>query len=66
MFEVKDSQFVTSFLLKNNPKTCVAVAITEQGIAVRNSNDESKNTIFFTKDEWGAFIKGVNNSEFDI
>ncbi len=66
MFEVQDSQFVTSSWSKNNPKTCVAVAITEQGIAVRNSNDESKNTIFFTKDEWGAFIKGVNNSEFDI
>jgi len=42
------------------------VAIKPNGVAVRNSNDPTKNTVFFTRDEWQAFTKGVHNNEFEV
>lgn len=65
-FRVEDSAFKNSSWSKNNPKTCVAVAIKPDGVAIRNSNDKTKNTVFFTNDEWSAFVKGVKNNEFEI
>ena len=62
---VRDRDFKKSSWSKNNPKTCVAVAITPNGVAVRNSNDPAKKTVFFTMDEWSAFVNGVKNNEFD-
>ncbi|MHB1316886.1 MAG: DUF397 domain-containing protein [Minisyncoccota bacterium] len=61
-----DKDFKTSSWSKNNPKTCVAVAIKPEGVGVRNSNDPTKNTTNFTREEWSAFVKGVKNGEFDI
>ncbi len=58
-FRTKDSDFKLSKWSKNNPKTCVAVAIKKEGVAVRNSNDELKNTLFFSHAEWKAFVMGV-------
>jgi hypothetical protein len=51
---------------KNNPKTCVAVAIKPEGVAVRNSQDSSKTTVFFSAEEWIAFVKGVKSDEFNV
>lgn len=65
-FAVQDKDFKTSSWSKNNPKTCVAVAIKRNGVAVRNSNDPTKSTVCFTSDEWSAFIKGVKNNEFNV
>ena len=64
--KVRDKDFKVSSWSKNNPKTCVAVAVKPNGVAVRNSNDSTKNTVFFTQNEWSAFVKGVKNNEFDI
>ena len=63
-FPVENRDFKTSSWSKNNPQTCVAVAMKPNGVAVRNSNDRTKNTVFFTNDEWSAFVKGVKNNEF--
>jgi hypothetical protein len=63
---VRDRDFKTSSWSRNNPKTCVAVALKSNGVAVRNSNDPTKNTVFFTNDEWSAFVKGVKNNEFGV
>ena len=67
-FSVDDSDFKKSSY--TNPggiiNRCVSVAIRPEGIAVRNSNDETKNTVFFTNDEWKAFVSGVKNNEFNI
>ena len=63
MFNDKD--FRTSSWSKNNPKTCVSVAITPNGVAVRNSNDRTKKTVVFTNEEWAAFVEGVKHDEFD-
>ena len=44
---------------------CVEVAIKPQGVAVRDSKNKTKGTLFFNHDEWKAFIAGVKDSEFD-
>lgn len=64
-FKVLDNDFRVSSWSKNNPKTCVAVAIKPKGVAVRNSNDPSKQTVFFSHPEWKAFLKGAKSGEFD-
>lgn len=64
-FGVEDKDFTVSSWSKNNPKTCVAVAIKKEGVAVRNSNDSGRKTVYFNHDEWQAFINGVKTGEFD-
>jgi hypothetical protein len=64
-FNVLDSDFKKSKWSKNNPKTCVMVAIKNEGVAIRDSKDENKETLFFSHQEWTAFIKGVKTGEFD-
>jgi hypothetical protein len=64
-FPVDDEDFRKSSWSKNNPKTCVMVAIKPEGIAIRDSKDSSKSTLFFNHEEWSAFLKGVNNGEFE-
>ena len=61
----KDQDFKKSSWSKNNPKTCVEVAITPNGIGVRDSKDPSKVTLSYTHDEWKAFVNGVKSGEFD-
>lgn len=65
-FKISAKDFKKSSWSKNNPKTCVAVAIKPQGVAVRNTNDPNKKTLFFTRDEWDAFLKGAKNNEFEL
>ena len=64
-FMVRDEEFVKSSWSKNNPKTCVMVALKAEGIAVRDSKDASKSTLYFSHEEWQAFVKGVVGGEFD-
>jgi hypothetical protein len=64
-FTASDDDFRVSSWSKNNPKTCVAVAMKKDGVAVRNSNDPRRTTVFFSHDEWQAFIKGAKSCEFD-
>lgn len=64
VFEVENSDFTKSSFSKNNPKTCVMVAVKTEGVALRDSKDPTKNTLFFTHDEWAAFTKGVKANEF--
>ncbi len=63
-FPVRDDDFQKSSWSKNNPKTCVLVAKKPEGVALRDSKDDGKNTLFFTRDEWDAFTKGVKSDEF--
>ena len=57
----------SSFTDKGKPwdPLCVEVAIGDNVVAVRNSNDPMKNTLICTPGEWGAFIRGVKAGEFD-
>ena len=63
-FPLLDSDFWKSSFSKNNPQTCVMVAKNEEGVAVRDSKDPEKETLFFTHQEWDAFVEGVKNNEF--
>ncbi len=63
---ISDDDFrKSSFTPPQNPNICVQVAFGENVVAVRNSNDPTKNTLTFTGEEWVAFIKGVKAGEFD-
>ena len=64
-FETKDDDFTKSSWSKNNPQTCVMAAIKPEGVAIRDSKDPTKKTLYFSHDEWAAFTKGVNGGEFD-
>lgn len=63
-FDVSDVDFKKSTWSKNNPKTCIMVAVKKKGVALRDSKDASKKTLFFNHDEWSAFTKGVQSGEF--
>ncbi|MBU4480405.1 DUF397 domain-containing protein [Patescibacteria group bacterium] len=63
-FPVEDSDFVISGWCGKRPK-CVQVAIKSEGVAVRNSNDTNKITLFFSHEEWSVFVKGVKGNEFN-
>lgn len=63
-FETKDEDFRKSSWSKNNPKTCVLVAKKQEGVAVRDSKDSSRRTLYFTNKEWDAFTKAVKANEF--
>ncbi|MBU1558002.1 DUF397 domain-containing protein [Patescibacteria group bacterium] len=64
IFAVEDGDFKKSSWSKNNPKTCVMVATKQEGVAIRDSKDPDKNTLFFSHTEWEAFVKGVKGGEF--
>lgn len=64
-FPIDDEDFRKSSWSKNNPKTCVMVAIKPEGIAIRDSKDPARNTLFFNHEEWQAFVRGINNGEFE-
>jgi hypothetical protein len=45
---------------------CVEVAITDDGVAVRDTKDRSKPPHIYTHSEWEAFTGGVKDGEFDL
>lgn len=65
-FPVKDEEFRTSSWTGGIIARCVMVARTPEGVAVRDTKDESKTTLFFKNDEWDAFLKGAKAGEFDL
>ena len=65
-FSFRDAEFINSTLISLKPPWCVEVAIRNDVVAVRNSNDPTKKTIVFTPDEWRSFIAGVRANKFDL
>lgn len=46
---------------------CVEVApLSDGGKAVRDSKNRSGSHLYFTPDEWSAFLAGVEAGEFDL
>lgn len=62
-FPVADADFVKSVRSRIITR-CVAVAKKPEGVAVRDTKDSRKKTLFFTHEEWNAFVAGVKDSEF--
>lgn len=46
--------------------TCVEVSAVEGRILVRDSKHSEAPSLSFTRDEWTAFLRGAQNSEFDF
>ena len=45
---------------------CVAVRINKHDVGIRDTKDTADTTLTFSREEWGAFIKGVKEGEFDL
>jgi len=60
-----DARFIRSQLCFIRP-WCVEVACKDGIVAVRNSSDEKRATVFFSIDEWRVFINGVKKGDFDF
>lgn len=45
---------------------CVEVAFLDGAVAVRDSKDRNGPTLVFTATEWGAFVAGAQDGEFDL
>jgi hypothetical protein len=63
-FRVDDSDFKKSSWSDFPKKVCVQIASTSEGVAIRDSKDSTKTTLFFSHDEFQAFKKGVAAGEF--
>ena len=61
----KDGFATSSITFITNRRTCVSIKIGDK-VQVRNTEDPSKKTLDFSRDEWAAFIKGVKLGEFDV
>jgi hypothetical protein len=48
-----------------NQGNCFELAPTDEGIALRNSNDHAMGILYFTKSELSAFLAGAKAGEFD-
>lgn len=63
--EFTDADFhVSSFT--GDKAYCVAVAHKYGVIAVRDSNYPDGGRLYFDREEWDAFIRGVKNDEFNF
>jgi hypothetical protein len=49
-----------------NDPICVAVKIDSGNVQIRDTKDAQDVTLTFTREEWGAFINGVKNGEFEV
>lgn len=45
---------------------CVSVAQKNGMIAVRDTKDATKTTLYFNRDEWTAFLAGIKSGEFEL
>jgi hypothetical protein len=45
---------------------CVEVAFVNGSVAVRDSKDPQGPVLMFNADEWGAFVGGAKDGEFDL
>lgn len=61
-----DETFKISSFCTCGCEKCVAVAVTSDGVYVRDTKDADKATLAFTPDEWSVFVKGVKAGDFDL
>lgn len=50
----------------NGGNNCVEVAMLGEGIAVRDSKNQTGPALMFTQAEWTAFVDSAKDGEFDI
>ena len=62
-FEDHDFRKASDTLMR---RICVMVAHKDGAIAVRDSKDPERTTLLFNEEEWGVFVQGVKDGEFDL
>ncbi|MBI2003615.1 MAG: DUF397 domain-containing protein [Parcubacteria group bacterium] len=63
---MSDADFAKSTATTSTEYTwCVEVARKKRGVAVRDGRNRAAGTLFFTNNEWQAFINGVKKGEFE-
>ena len=65
-FRVKDNDFKVSSWTGGVIQRCVMVAIKKEGVAIRDTKDPKKSPLYFTRDEFDAFVEGVKAGEFNL
>jgi hypothetical protein len=50
----------------SNTGGCVEITDTAAQVWVRDSKDRQGPVLFFTRQEWTAFLAGAQNGEFDL
>ncbi len=65
-FTVSDEDFKTSTDTNYHKAWCVEVAIKPQGVAIRDSKNRAGGTLFFTNNEFQAFLNGAKRGEFEV
>lgn len=60
-----DGDFKTSSLTGDVGCYCVEVAQKDGIVAVRDSANRQRGTLYFEPEEWAAFVGGVRLGEFD-
>jgi hypothetical protein len=45
---------------------CVAVALRDDAVGIRDTKGPDKVTLCFSREEWLAFVQGVKAGEFDL
>lgn len=62
----EDCEFRKSSATGTDRYACVEVAQRPDVVAVRSTTDPERHTLYFTRDEWAAFIIGAKRGEFDL
>jgi len=62
----RDGFYTSSITRYLAMRTCVAVRMGDQTVAVRDTKDPDSPTLTFTHPEWSAFIQGVKKGEFEV
>lgn len=45
---------------------CVEVALTPEGVAVRDGKAPHRGALYFTAEEWRVFLAAAREGEFDV
>lgn len=63
----EDTEFKTSSMCSPDSQTgCVAIAMDDQVVAVRDTKSQGTPDLYFTHEEWRAFTAGIKRGEFDL
>lgn len=64
---IDNRKFIKSSFSQDMPGVkCVDVSIGDDDVLVTNFSIKSSAVVVCSHDEWGAFIKGVKEGEFDL
>lgn len=60
-----DKDFITPAMCSTGGDfDCVAVAMDDDGVAVRSTLDNDKTTLYFSHKEWSNFVSAVRKGNF--